>query len=97
MERIFSHKEFLHITEWYTFKELKGMTGFRTESICDIIRTNKIPKKKINNCVYVSKKHWDQARGNHLNLKRNTTPCSKSAKNSVSQEIIYIVFSETMG
>jgi predicted DNA-binding transcriptional regulator AlpA len=57
MERIFSHKEFLHITEWYTFQQLKDMTGFRTESICDIIRTNKIPKKKINNCVYLSKKH----------------------------------------
>lgn len=71
MEKIFSHKEFLHITQWYTFKELKDITGFRTESICDIIKKHKIPKKKLNNCVYISKKHWDEARGNHLNLEQD--------------------------
>ena len=90
MERIFSHKEFLHITEWYTFQELKEMTGFRTESICDIIKTNKIPKKKTNNCVYVSKKHWDEARGNHLNLEEEYYTMKQiSAKYGLSCNYLY--------
>ena len=90
MERIFSQKEFLHITEWYTFQELKYMTGFRTESICDIIKTNKIPKKKTNNCVYVSKKHWDEARGNHLNLEEEYYTMKQiSAKYGLSCNYLY--------
>lgn len=68
MERIFSNQDYNHITAWYTFDELRQSTGMRTESICDFIKSHKIPKKKKNGVTYVSQEHWDNARGADINL-----------------------------
>lgn len=68
MHRLFSNQDYSHITQWYTFDELRELTGMRTESISDFIKSHKIPKKKKNNVTYVSKTHWDEARGTNIDL-----------------------------
>ena len=66
IERIFSNQSYINITEWYTFNELRQSTGMLTESICTFIKNHKIPKKKKGSITYVSKRHWDDARGINL-------------------------------
>lgn len=63
MHRLFANQDYSHITEWYTFDQLRKQTGMRTESISDFIKEHKIPKMKKNGMTYVSRIHWDDARG----------------------------------
>lgn len=89
MDRIFSNKQVLHITEWYTFSEVRDMSGLRTESICNIVKVNKIPKKKVNNIVYISKRHWDEARGKNLKTDEYYTMKQINAKYGLSCNYLY--------
>lgn len=66
MHRLFANQDYSHITEWYTFDEVRKSSGLRTESICDYIKEHNIPKMKKNGVTYVSKNHWDESRGNNL-------------------------------
>ena len=36
-------------------------------TLYQLIKKHNIPKKKTNNIVYISKKHWEEARGNTFN------------------------------
>ena len=70
MDRIFSNKQVLHITEWYTFSEVRDMSGLKTETICGIVKKHKIPKKKVNNIEYLSKRQREEARGNTIKIRK---------------------------
>ncbi len=94
MEEAFGSKEFLHIKEWYTFEELKKQTGMRSESISDYCKDRKIPRKKKNGITYVSKEHWDQARGNTYDLSQYYTIAQLSEKYNISKNQLFCVLRE---
>lgn len=94
MDRIFSNKQVLHITEWYTFSEVRDMSGLKTETICGIVKKHKIPKKKVNNIVYLSKRHWEEARGNTFNKEGYYTITEISEKYGLSKNHIFCLIKD---
>lgn len=94
MHRLFANQDYSHITEWYTFDELRQATGMRTESICDFIREHKIPKMKKNGITYVSKTHWDDARGNNFDSEDYYTIRQISQTYGLSRNHLYTLLKE---
>ena len=94
MHRLFSNQDYTHVTEWYTFDEVRTATGMRTESISDFIREHKIPKMKKNNITYISKTHWDEARGLNVEKDLYYTMAEITDKYGLSRNHLYCVFKE---
>lgn len=94
MHRLFSNQDYTHITEWYTFDEVRTATGMRTESISDFLREHKIPKMKKNNITYISKVHWDEARGLNVEKDLYYTMAEITDKYGLSRNHLYCVFKE---
>ena len=73
MEKLFFHNQHPGIKEWYTFKELMESTGMKLESICEYCANHKIPRKRKDGLTYVSKLHWNSARGESLDPAKHIT------------------------
>ena len=76
MDRIFSNKQVLHITEWYTFSEVRDMSGLKTETICGIVKKHKIPKNKVQKTLGRGQRKYLQQRRllhNHRDLRKVRT------------------------
>lgn len=95
MHRLFGNQEYQTITEWYTFDELRQTTGMRTESICDFIKDHKIPMKKKNNVTYVSKTHWDEARGTNIDLDEYYTISQIMDRYQISRNHLFCVLRDS--
>ena len=94
MHRVFSNIELEGITEWYTFEELRQTTGMRTESISDFCLTHKVPRMKKNGITYVSKKDWDNARGNNIDRTRYYTVAEITEKYQMSSNHLFHLLKE---
>ena len=94
MHRLFANQDYSHITEWYTFDQLRQATGIRTESICDFVKEHKIPKMKKNGVTYVSKPHWDDARGNNFDTADYYTILQISQTYGLSRNHLYTLLKE---
>lgn len=94
MHRVFSNIELEGITEWYTFEELRQTTGMRTESISDFCLTHKVPRMKKNGITYVSKKDWDNARGNNIDRTRYYTVVEITEKYQMSSNHLFHLLKE---
>ena len=66
----------------------------RTESISDFLREHKIPKMKKNNITYISKVHWDEARGLNVEKDLYYTMAEITDKYGLSRNHLYCVFKE---
>lgn len=66
----------------------------RTESISDFIREHKIPKMKKNNITYISKTHWDEARGLNVEKDLYYMMAEITDKYGLSRNHLYCVFKE---
>ncbi len=82
------------IKEWYTFDELKKLTGMRSESISDYCKDHKIPRTKKNGITYVSKTHWDQARGTTIDPAKYITIKEIIATYKLSRNHLFTIFKE---
>ncbi len=51
------------ITEWYTAEEMRQKFGMTSSAVYSLAYTYKIPKKKVRNEVFYSKRHVDAAKG----------------------------------
>lgn len=51
------------ITEWYTAEEMRQKFGMTSSAVYSLVYTYKIPKKKVRNEVFYSKRHVDAAKG----------------------------------
>ena len=89
MKKLFSQDDYQHIKEWYTFSQIQEMTGLKSESISEILKKKKIPKKKYGRYTYVSKTHWDEARGNNLNPDEYYTITQIQKKFGIESSHIY--------
>ena len=94
MHRVFSNIELEGITEWYTFEELRQTTGMRTESISDFCLSHKVPRMKKNGITYVSKKDWDNARGNNIDRTRYYTVAEITEKYQMSTNHLFHMLKE---
>lgn len=94
MHRIFSNIELEGITEWYTFEDLRQTTGMRTESISDFCLSHKVPRMKKNGITYVSKKDWDNARGNNIDRTRYYTVAEITEKYQMSTNHLFHMLKE---
>ena len=94
MHRVFSNIELESITEWYTFEELRQTTGMRTESISDFCLTHKVPRMKKNGITYVSKKDWDNARGNNIDRSMYYTVAEITEKYQMSSNHLFHLLKE---
>ncbi len=95
MERIFSSQDYSYIKEWYTFDQLRSDTGMRTESICDYCSAHKIPRRRKNGITYVSKKHWDESRGNTIDPKKYISMQEIMETYRLSRTHLQSIFKET--
>ncbi len=94
MHRLFANQDYSHITEWYTFDQLREQTGMRTESISDFIKEHKIPKMKKNGMTYVSRIHWDDARGANFDSGDYCTIRQISQTYGLSRNHLYTLLKE---
>ena len=94
MHKAFANQEYQTITEWYTYDELRAQTGMSTESICDYCKSHKIPRKKTNGQTYISKEHWDEARGTNLSPDEYYTVNQLMEKYKISRNQLFCVLQQ---
>ncbi|MCM1502059.1 MAG: excisionase family DNA-binding protein [Bacteroidales bacterium] len=94
MERIFNPQDYANIKEWYTFDEVRTISGMKTESICEYCKTHKIPSSKKNGGTYISQKHWDNERGTTIDHQKYITMQEISDKYKRSKNHLYTILKD---
>ena len=94
MHKLFANQDYSHITEWYTFDEVRRSSGMKTESISMYLKDHKIPKMKKNNITYISKEHWDDARGLNIDRDLYYTIAEITEKYGLSRNHLFVVLKE---
>lgn len=94
MEAIFTRTDYSDTEQWYTFDQLREMTGMRTESICDFCKCHKIQRERKNGITYVSKRQWDKAKGNGVDTSQYITMKEITQTYKLSRNYLYTIFKE---
>ena len=94
MEAIFTRTDYSDTEQWYTFDQLRETTGMRTESICDFCKSHKIQRERKNGITYVSKRHWDNAKGNGVDTSQYITMKEITDTYKLSRNHLYTIFKE---
>lgn len=94
MHKAFANHEYQTINDWYTFEELRRLTGMSTESISTYCKDHKIARKKTNGITYVAKDQWDEARGSNLSAKDYYTVKQLTEKYKISRNQLFCVLQQ---
>lgn len=94
MKAIFTRTDYSDTEQWYTFDQLREMTGMRTESICDFCKSHKIQRERKNGITYVSKRQWDKAKGNGVDTSQYITMKEITQTYKLSRNYLYTIFKE---
>ena len=94
MEAIFTRTDYSDTEQWYTFDQLRETTGMRTESICDFCKNHKIQRERKNGITYVSKRQWDNAKGNGVDTSQYITMKEITDTYKLSRNHLYTIFKE---